>query len=48
MAVTVTFTYEPDDPDDGDRTGMSMEEHDSLTEALMALGADNIEIERKD
>ena len=48
MSVKVTFTYEPDDPDDDDSTGMSAEEHDQLHDQLMSLGADNIIIEKID
>jgi hypothetical protein len=44
--VTVKFSYEPEDPDDDDRTGMSEEEYSDFTEKLMALGAEDIEIEK--
>lgn len=47
MAVTVTFTYDPDEPDEGDRTGMSEAEHIRLTEQLMAIGAYDVEIEKE-
>jgi len=42
--VTVTFKYEPDEPDADDSTGMSKEEFSQLTEQLAALGADEIEV----
>lgn len=42
--VSVTFTYEPEDPDPEDPTGLSSEEHDNLVDALTALGADDIQI----
>lgn len=44
--VTVTFKYTPDDPDPDDRTGLTSEEHDTLTESLMELGATDIRIEK--
>jgi hypothetical protein len=45
MTVKVSFNYEPDEPDDNDPTGVSEEEHSSLTDKLaMEFGADNIEI----
>lgn len=43
--VNVSFKYEPDEPDPEDGTGMSADEFERLTEQLMALGADDIEIE---
>ena len=44
--VKVTFNYEPDDPDDDDATGMSSDEYDQLYDALISLGADNVEIKK--
>ena len=41
------FTYEPDEPDSDDSTGMSEAEYDQLVESLMELGATDIEINRK-
>lgn len=46
MPVKVTFMYEPGEPDADDRTGMSENEYNELTDALMQIGADNIEIEK--
>jgi hypothetical protein len=45
MAVKVTFTYEPDEPDDHS-AGMSEEEYQRLMEQLMALGAEDINVEK--
>lgn len=45
--VRVSFDYEPDEPDPGDRTGMSEAEHDRLFDRLLSLGADDVKIERK-
>lgn len=43
--VTVTFQYEPDEPDEDDPTGMSLEEYEKLTLALMEdHGATNVEV----
>lgn len=47
MSVKISFNYEPDEPDDTDRTGMSEEEYLQLTDALMQLGADDITMERE-
>jgi hypothetical protein len=44
--VSFTFTYEPEEPDPDDGTGMSAEEYERVTEALMALGAEDIRVER--
>lgn len=46
MKVKVTFEYEPEEPDEGDRSGMSEEEFMRLMDDLMALGANDIEIEK--
>ena len=46
MRVKVTFIYMPDEPDEGDDTGMSEAEFEQLQDALMELGADNVLIER--
>jgi hypothetical protein len=46
--VTVTFEFEPEQPDPDDRTGMSDEEYEDLTGRLMELGATDIKIVRKD
>jgi hypothetical protein len=45
--VKVTFEYEPDEPDDSDSTGLSEAEFVRVNDALMSIGADNIEFERK-
>lgn len=42
--VTVTFQYEPDEPDSEDPTGVSNAEFESLCDALMQLGAQNINV----
>lgn len=49
MAVRVTFLMTPDSPDDDDKTGMSNEEFEQVTDHLMMeLGAENIEIVKVD
>lgn len=48
MSVRVTFTYEPDDPDDDDPTGVSEAEHQELMDHLLALGAEDVEISKQD
>lgn len=47
MTVLVKFEYEPEQPDDDDSTGMASEEFDDLHDRLVALGADNITMEKK-
>ena len=47
MAVKVTFTYEPDEPED-DPTGMSEDEFQRVFDAVMAIGGEDIKIERVD
>lgn len=42
--VTVTFKYHPTDPDPADRSGLSEVEYEELTEKLMMLGGEDIEI----
>lgn len=42
--VKVTFKYDPEEPDDGDRTGMSNEEFERLHDSLTELGAEDIEM----
>lgn len=46
MSVKVTATYEPDDNevDGDDPTGLTAKAYDELTEQLMALGFDNIDV----
>jgi hypothetical protein len=44
--VRVTFKYEPDEPDEEHPTGLSEEEYEHLSDALVALGAYDIEIEK--
>lgn len=46
MVVRVTFEYEPDEPDEGDSTGMSEAEYLRLHERLSALGATDVSIKR--
>lgn len=46
--VRVTFMFEPDEPDDNDRTGLSEAEFERLMELLMDVGAENIEVRRVD
>jgi hypothetical protein len=48
VKVRVSFDYYPDEPDEGDRTGMSEEEYLRLHDKLMGLGADDVTIERVD
>lgn len=45
--VKVSFDYEPDEPDDDDRSGMSEEEFQRVMDACMALGGHDIQIEKK-
>jgi hypothetical protein len=45
MIVRVSFDYYPDEPEDV-ATGMSEEEYERLIGELLALGADNIEIDK--
>lgn len=47
MATIVTFTYEPDEPDDDDSSGMSVDEFDRLMDALAQLGATNVYAEKQ-
>lgn len=47
MDVKVTFDYEPGEPDDENDSGLSEEEYDRLTEALIELGAMNVRIVRR-
>lgn len=48
MTVRVQFDYEPDEPDDDDKTGMSEAEYEKVTDGLMqTYGAENIEFEKK-
>lgn len=46
MKVKITANYEPDpdEVDDEDATGLTMEAFDELNNQLMAAGLDNIEI----
>jgi len=44
--VRVTFLYEPDEPDEADRSGMSEEEFIQLFDQIAALGGYDIEVER--
>jgi hypothetical protein len=47
MSVRVTFTYEPDEPDDSDKMGISSSEFEQMTDSLMMnYGADEIDFER--
>lgn len=45
MAVKITFNYEPVQPDPDDSTGMEESEFISVTDHLMQIGADDIEID---
>lgn len=45
VTVTVTFAYVPDEPDASDSTGMSADEYERLSAALIDLGADDLQIE---
>jgi hypothetical protein len=45
-AVNVTFKYDPEEPDDHP-TGMSNAEYERLFDGLVALGAQDVEIERE-
>jgi hypothetical protein len=47
VTVMVSFRYDPDDPDPDDRTGVSSEEYDQLTDQLMMLGAYDIAIQKE-
>lgn len=44
MMVKVTFSYDPDEVDEADATGMSEAEHDRLQDQLGLLGAYDVEI----
>jgi hypothetical protein len=47
MSVRVTFTYEPDEPDDSHTMGISGDEYDRMTmELLEHFGADEVTFER--
>lgn len=46
--VTVTFKYEPEEPDEGDSTGMSNDEYERLTDQIMVLGGHDVEIEKEE
>lgn len=49
MTVRISFDYEPKEPDDDDRTGVSEDEFSWVSDLLMErFGAENIEIVRKD
>lgn len=43
--VTITFKYDPEEPDDHD-VGMSEAEYERVNEALMMLGGHDIEFEK--
>lgn len=47
MTVEVSFDYEPEEPDETDPTGLSVDEHDRLMEQLIEIGATNIKVEPK-
>lgn len=44
--VRISFDYVPDEPDGEDSTGMSEPEYVRLQDALIDLGADNVEINK--
>lgn len=47
MTVKISFNYEPDEPDEDDSTGMSLEEYERVTEHLMSsVGAESIQVEK--
>jgi hypothetical protein len=46
IKVRVSFDYQPDEGDPDDATGLTADEHLELSQALAALGAENIEMER--
>lgn len=44
--VTVTFKFQPEDPDSLSPTGMAQEEYEDLVDRLAELGAEDVRVER--
>ena len=44
--VRVSFVYEPDEPDEDDDTGVSNEEFEKISDALMMFGAEDVKFEK--
>lgn len=47
MTIRVSFTYEPDDPDDDHEMGVTEAEHQAVSDKLMfEFGAEDVNFER--
>lgn len=46
LKVKVSFDYYPDEPDPDDETGMSEDEFNDMMEKVLALGGDDIQIQK--